>query len=152
MMNNHLRLSENGLKHLKQEEGERLNAYKDVVGIWTIGVGHTGWVGKLPVKAGMKITTEQSSELLRQDVIRFEKAIKNGVKVPLNQNQFDALVGLVFNIGEGNFSRSTLLKKLNTGDYQGAAEQFLVWKRAGTLKDVLLPRRKREKALFEKEV
>ena len=67
----------------------------------------------------------------------------------LNQNQFDALVSLVFNIGTGAFARSTLLKRLNVGDYNGAAEAFLMWRNAGG-KPILLNRRKREKALFEK--
>lgn len=68
--------------------------------------------------------------------------------MPLIQYQFDALVSLAFNIGEGAFRRSTLLKLLNRGDYKGASEQFLVWKNAGG-RPILLNRRKREKALFD---
>lgn len=111
-------------------------------------VGHTGWVDKKPVAKGMVITREKSREVLRSDLVRFERAVNDGVKVKLNQNQFDALVSLAFNIGEGAFGRSTLLRMLNANNYKGAAEQFLVWKNAGG-RPILLNRRKREKALFE---
>lgn len=144
-----MKLSSQGEAFIVREEGERLTAYLDAVGIWTIGVGHTGFVDNKPVSAGMTITQAKSREIFRTDIARFERAV-NQVAVPLNQNQFDALVSLAFNIGEGAFLRSTLLKKLNAGDYQGASGQFLVWKNAGN-KPILLNRRQREKALFEQE-
>ncbi|WP_256856095.1 lysozyme [Rodentibacter ratti] len=143
-------MSENGIHHIIRDEGERLTAYQDVVGIWTIGVGHTGQVDGKPVAKGMTISKEKSREILKADLARFENAINTSVNVSLTQNQFDALVSLAFNIGEGAFRRSTLLRKLNAGDYSGASQQFLVWKNAGgRVSQGLLNRRKREKALFD---
>lgn len=145
-----MKISEIGINHIIRDEGERLTAYQDVVGIWTIGVGHTGQVDGKPVVKGMTITQEKSRELLKADLTRFEKAVNASVNVPLKQNQFDALVSLAFNIGEGAFRRSTLLRKLNAGDYNGASQQFLVWKNAGgRVSQGLLNRRRREKALFD---
>lgn len=140
--------SDDGQKFIVREEGERLTAYQCSAGVWTIGVGHTGWIGAKPVSKGMVITTSQSREILRADLRRFEQAVNDCVLLPLTQYQFDALVSLAFNIGEGAFRRSTLVKLLNRGDYRGAAEQFLVWKNAGG-RPILLSRRQREKRLFE---
>lgn len=145
-----MRISENGIEFIRQLEGEKLTAYPDIVGIWTIGVGHTGFVDGKPVARGMAITKEKSKELLTADLKRFESAVNDAVQVTLTQNQFDALVSLAFNIGEGAFVRSTLVNKLNAGDKKGAAEQFLVWKNAGgRVSQGLLNRRQKEKAMFE---
>ena len=145
-----MRISENGIEFIRQLEGEKLTAYPDIVGIWTIGVGHTGFVDGKPVARGMAITKEKSKEILTEDLKRFESAVNDAVKVTLTQNQFDALVSLAFNIGEGAFARSTLVNKLNAGDKKGAAEQFLVWKNAGgRVSQGLLNRRQKEKAMFE---
>lgn len=145
-----MRISENGIEFIRQLEGEKLTAYPDIVGIWTIGVGHTGFVDGKPVARGMAITKEKSKELLTADLKRFESAVNDAVKVTLTQNQFDALVSLAFNIGEGAFARSKLVNKLNAGDKKGAAEQFLVWKNAGgRVSQGLLNRRQKEKAMFE---
>lgn len=145
-----MRISENGIEFIRQLEGEKLTAYPDIVGIWTIGVGHTGFVDGKPVARDMAITKEKSKELLTADLKRFESAVNDAVKVTLTQNQFDALVSLAFNIGEGAFARSTLVNKLNAGDKKGAAEQFLVWKNAGgRVSQGLLNRRQKEKAMFE---
>ena len=130
-----MRISENGIEFIRQLEGEKLTAYPDIVGIWTIGVAST---------------KEKSKELLTADLKRFESAVNDAVKVTITQNQFDALVSLAFNIGEGAFARSTLVNKLNAGDKKGAAEQFLVWKNAGgRVSQGLLNRRQKEKAMFE---
>ena len=145
-----MRISENGIEFIRQLEGEKLTAYPDIVEIWTIGVGHTGFVDGKPVARGMAITKEKSKEILTADLKRFESAVNDAVKVTLTQNQFDALVSLAFNIGEGAFARSTLVNKLNAGDKKGAAEQFLVWKNAGgRVSQGLLNRRQKEKAMFE---
>lgn len=144
-----MKTSEKGLQFIRREEGERLTAYADIIGVWTIGVGHTGTVDGKPVAKGMVISADKSRELLSADLSKFELAITRLVKVPLKQYEFDALVSLVFNIGETNFARSTLLKKLNANDFKGAAEQFLVWKNAGGRPvQGLLNRRKREKDMF----
>lgn len=143
-----MRTSINGEAFIVKEEGERLTSYLCSAHVWTIGVGHTGFVDDQPITRGMTISKSKSRELLRSDLRRFENAINECVLVPLLQHQFDALVSLTFNIGEGAFRRSTLVKLLNNGDYKGAANQFLAWKNAGG-RPILLKRRQREKVLFE---
>ncbi|MCR6502611.1 lysozyme [Shinella sp. CPCC 101442] len=120
-----------GRKAITQREGNVLTAYQDSVGVWTIGVGHTSAAGAPAVAKGMKITAAESDEILSRDLKTFEAGVRAAVKVPVNQNEFDALVSLAFNIGVGAFSKSTLVKKLNAGDRAGAADQFLVWNKAG---------------------
>lgn len=139
------------LNIIKEFEGLKLNAYDDGVGVWTIGYGTTRYPNGNRVKRGDKITLEQAEQYIRHDLSNFEDAVNSLVKVPLTQNQFDALTSLVYNIGSGAFSKSTLLKKLNAKDYKGAADQFLVWNKAGgkTLQG-LVNRRTKEKQLFLK--
>ncbi|WP_264289134.1 lysozyme [Duffyella gerundensis] len=143
-----MKLSNNGIAFIKREEGEKLTAYQDSVGVWTIGVGHTGTVDGKPVARGMTITQNKSTSLLINDLAWVESVINGNVKVPLTQSQYDALCSLVFNIGRNAFTGSTLLRMLNVNNYKGAADQFLQWKRAGSDPDLLLPRRKRERELF----
>jgi lysozyme len=140
-----MNISDNGLKLIKYFEGTRLVAYQDVKGIWTIGTGHTA-----DVRPNMVITDDQAMAYLRQDVQWAEQVVNREVTVDLNQNQFDALVCFVFNVGSGNFCKSTLLRKLNSGDYDGASEQFLAWDKAGgVVVSGLLRRRTAEQDLFE---
>lgn len=113
----------NNIDAIKEHEGLRLVAYLDSVGVWTIGYGDTG----PDVVKGLTITKEEAEKRLRRRLVEFEGYVNTYVKVPLKQHQFDALVSLVYNIGPANFKTSTLLKKLNAGDYIGAADQFLVW-------------------------
>lgn len=113
----------NNIDAIKEHEGLRLVAYLDSVGVWTIGYGDTG----PDVVKGLTITKEEAEKRLRKRLVEFEGYVNTCVKVPLKQHQFDALVSLVYNIGPANFKTSTLLKKLNAGDYIGAADQFLVW-------------------------
>ena len=129
---------------IKEFEGLYLEAYLCPANKWTIGYGHTK-----TVRPGMKITERGAEELLRQDLAWCEDAVRENVKVPLTQNQFDALVSFVFNVGEGAFKKSTLLKKLNAGDYEGAANELLRWTRGGgkVLKG-LVRRREAERQLF----
>ncbi|WP_145542269.1 lysozyme [Yersinia alsatica] len=143
-----MQISSNGINKIKAEEGEKLFGYKDSRGIPTIGVGHTGTVDGQPVAIGRAITKEKSTELLRSDLAWVEKSIATNVKVPLTQNQYDALCSLIFNIGSSAFADSTVLKRLNAGDYKGAADAFLMWKKSGSDLNILLPRRQRERALF----
>ena len=140
-----MKTSQKGLDLIKSFEGLRLSAYKDVVGVVTIGYGTTAGV-----KMGDTITKERAEELLREDVARFEAQVLRMVKVPLTQGQHDALVSFVYNLGAGNLSNSTLLRLLNSGDYKGAAAQFDRWNKAGgkTLAG-LVRRRAAERALFE---
>lgn len=131
---------------IKDAEGLELTAYKCPAGRWTIGHGHTG----SDVWPGLTITKPEAEALLEKDLRRFEKGISEMVKVELTQGQFDALVSFTFNVGLEAFKNSTLLKKLNAGDYEGAAEQFQRWNKAGgkTLLG-LIRRREAERKLFE---
>ncbi|AAQ58403.1 lysozyme [Chromobacterium violaceum] len=134
-----------GISLIKQFEGVRLAAYQDMVGVWTIGYGHTG----PDVKAGMTITQQQADQLLAADLEKFETGVRKAVIVPLNANQFSALVSFSYNLGLGNLRSSTLLRLLNKGDYDGAAAQFPRWNRAGgQAVPGLTRRRKAEQALF----
>lgn len=139
------------LNIIKEFEGLILNAYDDGVSVWTIGYGTIRYPNGTRVKRGDKITLEQAEQYLRHDLSNFEDTVNSLVKVPLTQNQFDALTSLVYNIGSSAFSKSTLLKKLNAKDYKGAADQFLVWNKAGgrTLQG-LINRRTKERQLFLK--
>ena len=142
-------VSNKGVDLICEFEGEQLIAYDDGVGIWTIGFGTIKYPDGVRVKKGDTCTLEQAKEYMRHDLIEFEHTVNISVKVPLNQNQFDALVSLAYNIGSNAFKSSTLVKKLNTGDYQGAADQFNVWVNAGGKRmQGLVNRRDREKLLF----
>ena len=144
-----MKTSDRGIALIKAHEGLRLQAYQDPVGVWTIGYGHTTAAGPPKVERGMKITDAGADAILRQDLAKFEGYVSSAVKVPLNQNEFDALVSFTFNLGPGNLRSSTLLKKLNAGDRAGAADEFLKWTKAGgkTLPG-LVKRREAERALF----
>src|SRR6185437_16618637 len=107
-------------------EGLRTTAYQDSVGVWTIGYGHTNGV-----HPGMVCDQDQADQWLAEDIQGAEYVVNKVVTAPLNQNQFDALVDFVFNLGSGNFQSSTLLKLLNQGDYAGASAEFPKWNHAG---------------------
>ncbi len=145
-------LSPAGLKFLAEQESEggvpRLKAYCDTGGVWTIGFGHI-W----GVHEGDTCTAQQAYNWLEDEAEDAEITLHAVVSTPLNQNQFDALVSFVFNIGETAFSNSTLLKLLNDDRPELAALQFVRWnKDNGKIIDGLTNRRLREKALFETPV
>lgn len=145
-------ISKTGIDLISSFEGIRLNAYDDGVGVWTIGIGTTVYPNGVKVKKGDKCTLDQAKEYFAHDLKSFEKTVNDSVKVPLSQNQFDALVSLSYNIGSGAFKNSTLLKKLNAKDYAGAADQFLRWnKGGGKVMKGLVRRREAERALFLKK-
>lgn len=121
-----MKTSENGIKFIEGNEGLRLQAYKDVAGIWTDGYGNTHNV--IP---GSTITQAKAESDLLTNIAGSEYVVNTVVKVVLTQNQFDALVDFVFNLGSGNFQSSTLLRKLNAGDFSGAALEFPKWNHAG---------------------
>ncbi|GLU31193.1 lysozyme [Trinickia caryophylli] len=144
-----MKTNQAGLALIKQFEGLRLIAYQDVVGVWTIGYGHTG----SDVTPGLVITQSQADQMLCGDLAGFETGVSKLVTVALNENQFSALVSFSYNLGLGNLGSSTLLRLLNAGDYQGAAAQFPRWNRAGgKVYDGLTKRRLAEQALFETPV
>lgn len=139
-----MKYSQDGLRLTEFFEGCRLQAYQDQVGVWTIGYGHTKGVTK-----GMTCDQPQAEFWLAEDVKQAADEVNRKVKVPLIQGQFDALVDFVFNLGSGNFESSTLLRKLNAGDYKGAAAEFKRWNRAGgVVRSGLLHRRLAEENLF----
>jgi len=135
-----------------KEGGDKrfLKSYKDAVGVWTIGYGHTGKEhNDGSVKEGMTITPEEADDLLLYDIAGFAKAVRSLVKVNLNQDQFAALVSFAFNLGTGNLGSSTLLRLVNAGDLEGAAAQFGRWVYAGKTKlNGLVKRRAAERILF----
>lgn len=134
-----------GLDIVKEAEGLRLSAYLCPAGIPTIGYGHTKGV-----KLGDTCTREQAEEWLENDFYMAKQDVKAVVRVPLRENQLDALASFVFNLGVRKLIQSTLLKKLNAGDYSGAAAEFDKWVFADKVKlNGLIKRRAKERQLFE---
>lgn len=150
-------------------EGDKLVVYQDTGGLWTVGKGHLILATDRVIRQGapqplypfgpadanskptgvMQITQAESDAFFERDTAAARNAVANKVSVPLTNNQRAALVSLVFNIGAGAFAGSTLLKKLNAGDFAGAADQFLVWKKVqGVDSPGLMTRRASERALF----
>lgn len=150
-MNVYNTITDIGLRMLKTYEGYGGKVYQDAVGYWTIGWGHLVKPGDPfhpygPVK---EITQEQAEVLLRADSEEAQQAVRNYVRVPLTDNQFDALTSLAFNIGTGNFSRSSVLAALNAGDYEQAANSFMQYVYAkGQVLPGLIKRRQHEQSVF----
>lgn len=141
-----LRTSDSGIKALKDFEGFRPRPYRDVGGKLTIGYGHLMRRGSFYTELGKT----EAENLLREDIRVAEAVLKRHVQVKLSQHQFDALVSLIYNIGPGQFAESTLLRKLNKEDMDGAAAEFLRWNRVGSeTVEGLISRRKKEKDMFE---
>lgn len=119
------RMNDAGVALIKNYEGLHLTPYLCPAKVWTIGYGHTR-----TVRAGLKITSDQADQLLDDDLRLVERAVQRLVTVPLNDNQFSALVSFAFNVGIGNFENSTLLKLLNRGWYEQVPAQLMRWNRA----------------------
>ncbi len=144
-----MQTSEKGIALIKEFEGCRLTAYQDSVGVWTIGYGWTQPVDGKPIRAGMTIKQQTAERLLKTGLVSYESDVSRLVKVGLTQGQFDALVSFTYNLGVRSLSTSTLLRKLNAGDYAGAADEFLRWNKAGgKVLNGLTRRREAERALF----
>ena len=144
-----MQTSDKGIAMIKQFEGCKLTAYQDSVGVWTIGYGWTKPVDGKPIRAGMTINQETAERLLKTGLVSYESDVSRLVKVGLTQGQFDALVSFTYNLGARSLSTSTLLRKLNAGDYAGAADEFLRWNKAGgKVLNGLTRRREAERALF----
>lgn len=146
-INEGMTYSRDGLHLTEQFEGCKLTAYRDVAGVWTIGYGHTKGV-----HPGDRITQEQAEQFLQEDVQEVVQQINRDVKVQLTQGEFDALVDFGFNLGCHAMENSTLWRKLNAGDFIGAAAEFPRWDMAGGRHVTgLLRRRLAEQAMFKGE-
>jgi len=151
-----MQLDDNGKNLIKGFEGLWLKAYQDVAGVWTIGWGSTRYANGTRVKEGdVLLNRECADDLFDRTLAPFEDVVNRVVKVPLTQNQFNALVDFTYNAGDGALEISTLLKRLNAGDYPGAAEQFLAWDEVTdpttgkrVVNEDLVKRRQKERALF----
>lgn len=139
-----MEISDNGLAMIMRFEGLRLSAYRDGVGIWTIGYGTTQ-----DVHPGMVITMAQAGERLRHAVTQVESFITAVVTPAIDQDMFDALVSFTYNVGQGNLRKSSVLRLINIGDFHSAADAFLLWTKAGGIVvNGLAIRRAMERAMF----
>jgi lysozyme len=151
-----MQLSEHGYKIIKNFEGLRLAAYRDIAGIWTIGYGSTRYHDGKKVKPGDKLASDaQADALFKNTLGQYENAVNEFVKVPISQDQFDALVSFAYNEGTGALEKSTLLFELNLKNYEAAAAHFLAWDKITDPKtgekvicNTLVQRRKEESQLF----
>lgn len=126
-------LSPVGEAVLVAREGRRLAAYRDSVGVWTIGIGHTSAAGPPRVVPGLTITAAECDAIFSRDVAAYVAAVRAGLAVPVGQHAFDALVSVCFNIGPAAFTRATFLKRLNAGDLAGARAALLWWDRPAAI-------------------
>jgi lysozyme len=151
-----MQLSDHGFAVIKNFEGLRLSAYRDSAGVWTIGYGSTRYHDGKPVKPGDQLADEiQAGALFRNTLGQYEDAVNELVKVPLTQNQYDALVSFAYNLGAGALQESTLLVKLNEKNYAEAAAHFMAWDKITdpasgkkVIIETLVQRRKEESQLF----
>lgn len=142
-----MKTSSNGRRFIEQFEGLKLKTYDDGTGVLTVGYGHTTAAGAPRVYRGQSITKEQADQILGSDLSKVENDVNRLVKVSINQNQFDALVSFHFNTGA--LARSSVLKKLNQGDYNDAANALLAYNHAaGRVMAGLTRRRQAERAMF----
>lgn len=145
-----MKISENGLKFVKQFEGLKLIPYKDTRGIPTIGYGTTFYDDKIPVKlTDPQITADKALTMLETALNHLGDELEPLIKIDLNQNQIDALLDFSYNLGIRAISKSTLLKLLNNGDFEGTSKEFNKWDHsAGRILPGLAKRREFERQLF----
>lgn len=144
-----MKTSREGIALIKKWEGCRLKAYKDAVGVLTIGYGHTSAAGDPKVTLGMTITQQEADDILVRDLVKYEAAVQRALTRSPTQAQFDACVSLCYNIGQGAFASSTLVRRFNAGDISGAADAFRMWNKAGgNVLQGLVNRREDERKLF----
>ncbi len=147
-----MKMSEEGLGLIRESEGFRGRAYRDAVGVWTIGYGHTSAAGSPAVKAGDEISRGQAEEILARDVEMFAGGVERLVKPMLNDAQFSALVSFAYNVGLGNFRSSGVLKAVNANDFGLVPQRLALWNKAsGRVLPGLVKRRAAEAALFMKD-
>ena len=140
-----MKTSQDGIVLIKHFEGCELKAYQCAAGVWTIGYGHTKGV-----QPGDQWSESHANHMLEVELEEYENYVSTAVTVPLSQNQFDALVSWVYNLGNGNLTSSTMLKVLNSGDYAGVPAQIKRWNKAGgKVLEGLTRRRQAEADMFE---
>ena len=149
-----MKTSPQGLAIIKKFEGFRSKPYLCPAGVATIGYGSTYYADGRPVKmTDAPVTEAQAQELLQATLAKYEACVNGAVKMPINQNQFDALVSFTYNVGCSAFRKSTMLQLFTTGYAGAAAEQFARWNRGGgKVLAGLVSRRAAERALFESKV
>lgn len=144
-----MRMTSEGLDLVRHFEGFRAKAYRDPVGIWTIGYGHTSMSGAPHVHKGMAVTRAQALEILRMDVNKFARGVRQQVRVDLTDGQFSALVSFAYNVGLGGFARSSVLRAVNAGDFGAVPRRLSLWVKAGGRRlPGLVRRRAAEGAMF----
>lgn len=142
-----------GIALIKEFEGLYLKAYKCPAGIWTVGYGHTSAAGNPIVRSGLIITADDAGEILVADLLKYEMAVMSSLDKFANENQFAAMVSLCYNVGPGNFKKSSVVRYFNVGQPAKAADAFLLWNKAGgKILPGLTRRRKAERELFIKPV
>jgi len=144
-----MKMCDEGLELIKAQEGFRSRAYRDATGVWTIGYGHTSMAGPPQVREGLEISRAEGENILRRDVGRFAGGVRRLLTRTLSDRQFSALVSFAYNVGLGNFERSSVLRAVNAGDFEAVPRRLALWVKAGgrTLPG-LIRRRAAEAALF----
>jgi lysozyme len=144
-----LNVTDQGLSMLRRLEGCRCRAYKDSAGVWTIGYGHTSMAGPPPVKPGMRISRREADAILARDVAGFARGVASLLDVPLSDGQFSALVSFAYNIGLENFRKSSVLRAVNSGNFESVPRRLSLWVKAGgRVLPGLVSRRAAEAAMF----
>ncbi len=144
-----MKMTQDGIELIKQFEGFRAKAYRDAVGVWTIGYGHTSLAGKPEVTSSLKISRDEASEILRKDVEMFARGVDAEVKVQLSDAQFFALLSFAYNVGLGNFKSSSVLAAVNRRDFEMVPRRLALWNKAGgQVLPGLVKRRAAEATLF----
>lgn len=138
-----------GLALIRRHEGYRKTAYRCPAGVWTVGYGHTSMAGPPPVFAGLEVSRAQANEILARDVEAVARQVTALLKVPLASQEFSALVSFAFNVGIGNFAKSSVLKAVNAGDFAAVPRRLQLWTKAGgKVLPGLIRRRAAEAELF----
>jgi len=144
-----MRVTAEGIALIRRCEGFRATAYRDAVGVWTVGYGHTSMAGPPAVTAGLTVSRAEAEAILARDVESFARGVAGAIRTEINDRQFSALVSFAYNVGLANFHRSSVLKAVNAGDFAAVPRRLQLWTRAG---DKVLPglvtRRAAEAAMF----
>jgi lysozyme len=147
-----MKVTEEGFTLIRESEGFRARAYRDAVGIWTIGYGHTSAAGAPDVKAGDEVSREDAETILTRDVEMFAGGVARLVTQALSDAQFSALVSFAYNVGLGNFKGSGVLRAVNEGDFASVPRRLAAWNKAqGRVLPGLVKRRAAEAELFAKD-